>query len=712
MNAKHSMAKLVLGLALSHGLLYGQQDIGSAFTYQGAIENGSGPVTDTCDFRFGLWNDSAAGAQVGGSPLTIGLVDVESGNFRTMLDFGAGAMNGDARWLEIEVQCPGDVGFTLLSPRVELTPTPHAVRAVEGVGPLNALEIDAANGRIGIGTSAPIQPLHIVGTVMAENPGSSPLGSTVRLGGPSGDPGLVMERGNGAGGVIKRYDIAVESDNSLEFRDTTVAVDRMVIDTTGRVGIGTNSPAEQLDVTGNIHASGILASGNSITIDGTAYTINSDADLEIHLADGRVMRFESDATAPNVIGGHPSNVVGVGVYGATIAGGGSELRRAEDLGYRCEGTDVECGACSISQSLCAFDTDCSKGEVCQPQPEECIGACERNLRIDCGGANSNGCGLCVGGTFPGSTCSFEFDCGIGGTCVPDPTQCNVGETCGPTSGANRVLSHWASIGGGQTNIAEGVLSHIGGGESNFASGETATISGGAGNWAGGTGSTVGGGSNNTASSIHTTVGGGLNNTASSLYSTVPGGRDNVADSLYSFAAGRRAKANHSGSFVWGDSNNSDVSSFGNNTFTARTSGGVAFYTNSGLTTGVAVPPGGGSWASISDRNVKRNIEPIDPHVILSQLTQLPLATWNYESQDESIRHIGPMAQDFHAAFAVGEDERYITGIDADGVALAAIQGLHQIVQEKDCEIEELKARLTRLEAMLNASHSLEKGRDR
>ncbi len=57
--------------------------------------------------------------------------------------------------------------------------------------------------------------------------------------------------------------------------------------------------------------------------------------------------------------------------------------------------------------------------------------------------------------------------------------------------------------------------------------------------------------------------------------------------------------------------------------------------------------------------------------------QLPIATWNYKSQSAEVRHIGPAAQDFFAAFNVGDDNRHITDIDEGGVALAAIQGLNQ-----------------------------------
>ncbi len=80
--------------------------------------------------------------------------------------------------------------------------------------------------------------------------------------------------------------------------------------------------------------------------------------------------------------------------------------------------------------------------------------------------------------------------------------------------------------------------------------------------------------------------------------------------------------------------------------------------------------------------------------------QLPVTRWRYKGEADSVRHIGPMAQDFSAAFGLGESETHIGTVDADGVALAAIQGLHELVREKDAEIEELKARLERLEKHL------------
>ena len=214
--------------------------------------------------------------------------------------------------------------------------------------------------------------------------------------------------------------------------------------------------------------------------------------------------------------------------------------------------------------------------------------------------------------------------------------------------------------------------------------------------------TVGGGSYNIASGNSATVGGGSYNDASGLAATVPGGYLNDAQGDYSFAAGNSAHANNDGCFVWGDSTNADVTCDTDNRWVARASGGVYFYTNSGLTSGVYVAAGGGSWSSVSDRNLKANVRAVSGADVLARLAEVPISTWNYTSQDASIRHIGPMAQDFYAAFGVGEDDTHISTIDADGVALAAIQALAAQNQDQAGRIRALEAENAALEARLAA----------
>jgi len=276
---------------------------------------------------------------------------------------------------------------------------------------------------------------------------------------------------------------------------------------------------------------------------------------------------------------------------------------------------------------------------------------------------------------------------------------------------NNASGDWATVGGGNGNTASALSSTVGGGGTNMASGIQSTVGGGFENTASSFRSTVGGGFNNTASAFRSTIGGGSNNTAGGSNSTVPGGTGNAATGNYSFAAGRNAKANNDGMFVWADSDEGagppsadDFPAATESNFTpaadqflVRAHGGVVFVSatdaDGNSTAGVELAAGGGSWSSLSSRDAKANVDKVDGREVLERLRHLPIATWNYKPQDESIRHIGPMAQDFSAAFGVGEKETMITTIDADGVALAAIQGLYEMVQEKDAEIAALRAEM-------------------
>jgi hypothetical protein len=99
----------------------------------------------------------------------------------------------------------------------------------------------------------------------------------------------------------------------------------------------------------------------------------------------------------------------------------------------------------------------------------------------------------------------------------------------------------------------------------------------------------------------------------------------------------------------------------------------------------------------SDVNLKEGFAAVNGRDVLALLADIPITTWNFKSQGQDVRHIGPMAQDFYAAYGVGQDNLHISTTDADGVALAAIQALNEIVGEKEAQISALEARLTALE---------------
>ena len=161
---------LGLGLALAGGA--SAADMGTAFTYQGLLEIDDVVVADeTCDFLFKLYPELASGSQIGSTQTRNG-VSVKDGLFIVTLDFASNnAFNGEARWLNIQVKCPPDGSFTELTPRQELTPTPYAIRAWEGVGPPNALEVDTTTGYVGIGTTSPNAKLEVTGTIHSTSGG-------------------------------------------------------------------------------------------------------------------------------------------------------------------------------------------------------------------------------------------------------------------------------------------------------------------------------------------------------------------------------------------------------------------------------------------------------------------------------------------------------------------------------------------------------------
>jgi len=356
-----------------------------------------------------------------------------------------------------------------------------------------------------------------------------------------------------------------------------------------------------------------------------------------------VMRYQPDATSPNIIGGHPDNTISSAGSGQTIGGGGF--------------AGTNCGL--LSNRFCGNITSGSLAT------------------ISGGSGNAADTGGAIGGGQDNTTAAF------------------------------------ASLAGGQFNNASGIFSSMGGG------------------W------------QNTASAQGATVGGGEANKASGRDATVPGGFNNSAAGEQSVAMGGNAVAAHAQTFVWnGWSTGGNAGSFRPNyaqflanhglavDYGARrddgSGGGTLWVCICDVFAGAIIATNtgaflstGGAWTNSSDRARKTDIEPVDSQVILDKVIQLPVATWHYTAEDATVRHIGPMAQDFATAFGLGADNTHIATIDAEGVALVAIQGLHHLLQEKDAkidaqgreiyaqtrELENLRDRLSRIEELLLSQHT-------
>ncbi|MCH8904375.1 MAG: tail fiber domain-containing protein [Bacteroidetes bacterium] len=204
------------------------------------------------------------------------------------------------------------------------------------------------------------------------------------------------------------------------------------------------------------------------------------------------------------------------------------------------------------------------------------------------------------------------------------------------------------------------------------------------------------GNNNTASAQRSFAIGTLN-TASGDYSTVIGYLSKV-DTSYCLALGRKARTNKKiGSIVIADGYNGYLDADTDYQLMIRASGGTKIYSNTALSAGVSLASGGGSWSSISDKNKKENFIVEDPELVLQKIANMEINSWNYKSQDDSIRHIGPFAQDFRAAFGLGEDDVTINTVDIDGINMIAIQAL----EKRTNELANMQSRVTELELLVH-----------
>jgi hypothetical protein len=165
--------------------------------------------------------------------------------------------------------------------------------------------------------------------------------------------------------------------------------------------------------------------------------------------------------------------------------------------------------------------------------------------------------------------------------------------------------------------------------------------------------------------------------------------------------------------VFADSSPFDFASAASNEFAARATGGVRLITaldEAGQPlAGVRLSPGSGSWSTLSAREAKENLMPVNGVTILERLASMPLSTWNYVGQESSVRHMGPMAQEFRSAFGLGEDDQHIDTVDADGVALAALQGVRILLEEKDAQIVSQQRQIVALEARVAALEAMAGG---
>ena len=143
-----------------------------------------------------------------------------------------------------------------------------------------------------------------------------------------------------------------------------------------------------------------------------------------------------------------------------------------------------------------------------------------------------------------------------------------------------------------------------------------------------------------------------------------------------------------------------ASTDGNGVYGHSTNGNGAFFQAG--TASCSLPHNATGWSCTSDRNLKEDFRPIDGEDVLRRVAALPLFNYRMKGDtDPALRWIGPTAQDFMAAFHLGHDDTHINAANEMGVALAAIQGLHQEIEDRDAKIAALEERLARIESRID-----------
>ena len=803
-----------LSLAASAPLAVAQT---TAFTYQGRLESGGVPATGATDLTFTLYDAASGGATVGASNVVNDLF-TSNGFFTVTLDFGSGAFNGAARWLQIAVR-PGAStgGYTNLAPRTAITATPYAMHAggatASGlIGSLPASALTGVNGggliNINATNLAGTVPTARLSTNVALRAGGNTFGgnqafsdgnlslagtstfefgagvagkqiSAGMIGYESFTPGALDIIGAGITPIERRVQLwdqvhvgnfdADEKPRLISFGDGEFvsigengADDRMELTAgafvfkNGPVGIGTDSPSAKLDVVGNIIASGRVGIGTNnpatkLTVYETTYGIEHTDGIR-RLAtyiDASGCYFGTASTDPllfYVNDGAANMVVNTnGRVGIGTLAPVSQLEVAGTVtasGFSGDGSGLTgIGASNLTGNL--PDSSLSANVARRDEANIFSG----DQRINNGSLNvpngqiSVGGALLVGGSVTANSLS-----GNGGG-LTGIAAGNISGTLGAAQIPNLDAAKIASGTLADARLSANVALRSGG--NTFTGNQIIT------------GGNLGIGTVNPATTLEVrsatpaiTVG-TASDTSGALYFGNPGhgvkraynGNNDVG--LYTTAADLylSAQGTSTNQFVLknngrvglgtnapatklhvvgsGDTELSIQSADNNRRWTLQASGGPdgnpAFLggyfqiidRTAGAsrllieTNGNVTIPAELTTTAInltSDRNVKEQFKPVNAREVLAKVARLPISEWQYKSQADA-RHIGPMAQDFREAFSLGHDEKHITSVDADGVALAAIQGLNEKLEEqtrvKDARIQQLEATVEELKALVS-----------
>jgi len=681
-------------------------DIGTAFTYQGFLEKPAGtpvgtPAPVNCDFEFTLWDDPSSVLlinQIGVTQAVSG-VGVSKGVFTVGapdIDFGDGAFNGTARWLEIKVCCPNAPPCTpvLLAPRVELKPAPYALRAVQGVGPPGVLNV-TPTGDVGIA-------------------------GTLTLSAPGGGPGVALLATTGSTkSNTSEIFINTATNDTLYSLDVDASEVKLTL---GPVG-GTGGPVHATTISGS------KSNSSEIIGNDTLYSLDVDAG-EVKLTLGPVGGTGGPvhATTLNSSKSNSSEIIGNDkLYSLDVDSSETTLKLGWSGGGP-GGTVLKTIGTTKSNTFRMIDSLGNTTVDISDTGASFKGAIKSGNSLIVDGPNDRlltTSGVMSFGRDPATGSFANVNVGIGTTSPLSKLHLEFNE---PTSDGITIKN--TATGGGRFSLGSSANSSGIGGGKFFLVDQTSGLVRLVVNSTGdvGIGTTTPTEllfvkkDQNAVTRLH--LENLTNGTAAFpiFESKNDAGRVlqlGITSSGYTTVNGIAANE----SVVQSNGSNVVMHTSGTGVLRFQTasaermridaSGNVGIGTTSPsnpleMGSGAHVTAGG-TWTNASSKELKENFADVNSRAVLDRVVDLPIRAWNYKNENDSVRHIGPVAEEFHEQFGLGGDDKSIGTIDADGVALAAIQGLYQIVQEKNCRIDELEAKaasVEQLEAKLAALEAL------
>lgn len=717
---------------------------GTAFTYQGALSDGGSPANGSYDLRFALYDALSGGAQQGDT-LTNAATTVSNGLFTVTLDFG-NQFPGTNRWLELAVRTNGGGAFSLLTPRQQLLPNPYAIYAGNAGSAATAGSVPAAS--IGAGTAN----INISGNAATATTATTAVNFSGSLAGDvTGTQGATLAsanfpRLNGTNvftGTNRFAGVAIVTNVNNQFSGNgggltnlnstnligTIADGRLSSNVAllngTNVFTGTNRFAGRVIATNvnNQFTGTFTGDGAGMTnLNVNATNFNGVAKL----AGGNT--FSGD----QIFGSGAINVFGSGLNGNTFqkfalfadTANGMLFEAPLDASNNKLPYKFSWRASSPAMVI-ATDGNVGIGTTTPPHKFDVNWGTTANF-ASFGDVHGSGPLLYLSTTPANGTVSIQSRNGHdliftswpggGGTQnelmrIKGNGSVGIG-TATPSSFLD--VRNGATIGGGDC-IAFGSGGYDLGrlGEDTNILGNNVYLNNTRGTVDGSLDFRLGGASQMTIRGNGTASNVGIGTTAPHTQLTISqpgvGGQIALADPVNDPTGYWKMCENAIFNQRWGVlryqyDNSPTGSSFSGAGFIMAPSGDITVY---GEVSCVAVN-------LTSDRDAKKDFQPIKPREVLAKVANLPISEWQYkqDKNDTPARHIGPVAQDFSAAFALGHDDKHISMVDAAGVALAAIQGLNEKVEEKDARIQQLEQTVTELKELVTKLAAQQNGGSR